>query len=110
MDHSLTQTGNVATLSLAGALTYEWTASYSAMVRSIGAMRPKHLILDLTEVPTIDTTGVQALMVLKRTMEQFGGEVHVRGLQRPVLRAIELCGATKTFTSPRDRNTHAAHP
>ncbi len=81
-------------------LVYRITGAYffgaAAMIGSVLdriASRPRVFVLDLDEVPVIDSTGARSLWMLARKLERQGGQFYVTGASpalRPILAAQGL--------------------
>jgi len=55
------------------------------------------LILDLSAVTFLDSTGLQVLISAKRRTAERGGDLYLLGVQHPVMRLFELLRLTEVF-------------
>lgn len=62
------------------------------------AQRPARLIIDLTEVAYMDSSGVGTMVYLKREIERNGGKIILSGLQTRVRGVFEITQLDKFFT------------
>ena len=66
--------------------------------------RPQRLIIDLTHVGYMDSSGVGTLVELKRRFEQLGGKLVLLGLQSRVRSVFEITRLDRFFVIARDLN------
>jgi anti-sigma B factor antagonist len=52
--------------------------------------RPKRLIIDLADVPYMDSSGVGTLVDVKRRVDRYEGHLILAGLQKRVLGVFEI--------------------
>ena len=57
-----------------------------------------HIVLDITDVSFMDSTGLKGLVTIERRAELAGGSFAVVGASRPVLRILNLTGLDQVFT------------
>jgi anti-anti-sigma factor len=75
---------------LSGELDLAWADDALAQLIGIAAST---VVVDLSELTFLDSTGVLALVRAKENVEQNGHRLELRGAQtRPVRRVFELCG------------------
>src|SRR5437764_649746 len=55
------------------------------------------LIIDLSEISFLDSTGLQVLVSAKRRTAERGGDVYLLGVKDPVMRIFELLRLTEVF-------------
>ncbi len=58
------------------------------------------LVLDLTEVPFVDSIGISALLATRSAALEHGGSLVVRNPTNVVRRALELTGLDRLLTEP----------
>jgi len=56
-----------------------------------------HLVLDITDVGFMDSTGLKVMVTIARRAELAGGSFAVVGASRPVLRILSLTGLDQVF-------------
>jgi anti-sigma B factor antagonist len=66
--------------------------------------RPQRLIIDLTHVSYMDSSGVGTLVEIKRRLEQNGGKLALAGLQPRVRSVFEITRLDRFFTLAADVN------
>lgn len=67
----------------------------------------RRLVIDLTEVSFMDSSGIEALCVARRRAIRAGGSVLLRGPSPIVLRTLEIAGVDALFDidpTPPDRS------
>lgn len=83
----------VLEVSVAGEL--DFASAPSLQARLIAAREREHtamVILDITEVPFIDSTGLQALLHLKREVAREQGALVLLGACEEVMRVLQITG------------------
>lgn len=60
------------------------------------------LVIDLTNVPFLDSIGLGALLDLHAAVIHAGRTVRLRGVRRPVRKVIEITGLTEALLVPID--------
>ena len=97
----LRQAGDIVVISVVGRLTIaDGCADLREKVRDTVERGLKNLVLNLSEVPYVDSAGVGEVMAAKKAMERRGG--HLKLLQpsravRDLLRTIRLDRLLETF-------------
>jgi anti-sigma B factor antagonist len=69
------------------------TASLQAMVRK----KPKTLVVDLSRVSYIDSSGLAALIEAMQNVEEYGGKFALAGLQETVRTIFEIARLDQVF-------------
>jgi anti-sigma B factor antagonist len=69
------------------------TASLSTMIEK----KPKQLIVDLSRVTYIDSSGLAALIEGMQNVEQYGGKFALAGLQETVRTIFEIARLDQVF-------------
>lgn len=98
LELSTRQEGERAVVTVAGEVDLE-TASQLGD-HALHALRDgaTHLVLDLTGVTFMDSTGLKVLISIQRRAELAGGTLAVAGPSRSVRRLLALTGLDQTFT------------
>ena len=87
-----------AVLHLYGDVDYETAPWLDDALRSVEALGLSQIVLDLSGLAFIDSSGLNRLVVaLKRQREQ-GGDVVLRSPGQHTLRVLEIVGLTQVFT------------
>ena len=68
----------------------------SALVEHLDAGR-KDLVLDLSEVGFLDSSGLGMLVSLHRRANDEGGSLRLTSVQRPVRRVLQITGLEEVF-------------
>ena len=84
-------------LALGGELDTE-TAEQLGDALSALTMPDANLVLDLTGLSFIDSSGLRTLMIVQKQLRNAGGELRLVGLQCNVKRVFELTGVTAVFS------------
>ncbi|MCB1550293.1 MAG: SulP family inorganic anion transporter, partial [Hyphomicrobiaceae bacterium] len=79
---------------ITGAFFFGATASISSVLDRIG-QSPRVFVLDLTEVPLIDSTGANALESFALKLHRAGTHVYLAGASKPVRRTLLRAGLRK---------------
>jgi anti-sigma B factor antagonist len=69
------------------------TASLNAMIEK----KPRHLVVDLSEVTYIDSAGLAALIEAMQKVEGYGGRFLLAGLQETVRSIFEISRLDQVF-------------
>lgn len=77
-----------------GALFFGATAAVSSVLDRIGSS-PKLFVLDLSEVPLVDSTAANALKRFSRKLQAAGAEVYLTGASKSVRRSLLRDGLRK---------------
>jgi anti-anti-sigma factor len=85
--------GRTVTLRPAGELDLATSPQFEAAVRKICEEPEREVLLDLSEVTSVDTEGVRALVRAQRVFEETDCGFWVMGASAPVRRVLEQCGA-----------------
>ena len=74
-------------------------AAKAELHRCLDAVRPPggELVVDLTDVSFIDSSGIEALCSARRRLVTQGGAVVLRNPTAIVMRALELTGVARLF-------------
>ncbi|NOK60414.1 MAG: hypothetical protein GFH27_549281n192 [Chloroflexi bacterium AL-W] len=69
-----------------------------AAVRAAIAVGTKYVLLDMTKVTFLNSSGLRALLLLRKELLAQGGELRLCGLQSQVYEVFNLTGFTQVFT------------
>jgi anti-anti-sigma factor len=67
------------------------------------ALRPNHLVVDLSECDAVDATGIALLVDVHRSVWRDGGRLSLQGVSPPVYRILEIARVDRvlhTATAP----------
>jgi anti-sigma B factor antagonist len=85
-------------LGLTGELDIASAPALEQAVEDFGSSIPKRLVIDLTEVTFMDSTGLRALLLARQRTEAADQELVLRPGPRQVQRVLELSGTLERFT------------
>ena len=85
---------NVHILRVRGAITY---SNSSALHEAVNATATQRLILDLSEVPSLDSGAIGALVRAFVTCNKSGRKLALAGLNRRVRNVLQLTGVEPLF-------------
>lgn len=89
--------GDATLISVSGEVDLSTTPLLrSALVEHLDAGR-KSLVLDLSEVGFLDSTGLGMLVSLHRRANDEGGSLRLTSVQRPVRRVLQITGLEEVF-------------
>ena len=80
------------------------TASLNAMIEK----KPKQLVIDLTQVPYIDSAGLATFIEAMQKVEAYGGKFALAGLQETVRSIFEISRLDQVFQIFPDVDTALA--
>jgi anti-sigma B factor antagonist len=89
--------GNVIVLALSGRFDKYSAPPVAEWIEQAAAMSHTHIIVNLADVPFIDSTGLATLVQGLKRCQQRRGELSLCGLQRPVYMIFELTRLDKAF-------------
>jgi len=75
---------------------------------SLGSMidrKPKKLVVDLSQVSYIDSSGLAVLIEAMQNVERYGGKFHLAGLQDGVKPIFEIARLDQVFRIFSDADT-----
>lgn len=90
--------GRCAVVSVSGEIDLETASQLSEHALSATRERSPHLVLDLSRVTFMDSTGLQVLIAIKRRAELAGGSLTLVGVARAVMKVLTVTGLSETFT------------
>ncbi|MDN3293328.1 STAS domain-containing protein [Streptomyces ficellus] len=82
----------VGMLSISGEFDHDGVATFEEAVRSVRAEGCHCLLLDLSGLTFMDSSGVNAMLRVQRDSRARGGWTRLAGPRTPVLKVIELVG------------------
>ncbi len=94
-----TQHGAVQLLSIEGALNGEEAERLAEQLEALPRAGRPQLVVDLAEVPLIDSVGCEALLDTRDAVTQRGGAVHLAGLNPLCQDILTATGVSRFFQS-----------
>lgn len=97
LDLSTRRVGDRAVVAVGGEVDLETAASLGD--HALGAIQEvsAHLVLDLTGLTFMDSTGLKVLLTVQSRAELAGGSFAVAGASRPVRKILALTGLDQTI-------------
>ncbi|AFY68501.1 anti-sigma-factor antagonist [Thalassoporum mexicanum PCC 7367] len=86
-----------------GRLDVTSAASFRKEVNLIAAKRPKYLLIDLSKVNFMDSSGLGALVSALKTVRTVDGEMAICSLNEQVKMLFDLTSMSKIFSIYSDR-------
>lgn len=90
--------GPVEVVSIRGEVTLRSVPELHAALLEVVQRRPERLILDLSEVPYMDSSGIGTLVEIKRRLEKQHGQLVLAALQPRVRGLFEITRLVQFFT------------
>jgi anti-sigma B factor antagonist len=90
--------GDDVTLHLVGDFDLTAAESFQSWVEGAVDGNGGAVVVDLGDVAFIDSTGISALLVMRRRLESRGRELRVANVRAGAARVFELTGLTGIFT------------
>lgn len=82
----------------AGEIDLQHSPTLRSALLALGERKPKRVIVDLSAVTYVDSSGVGTLVEFKRRLERGGGRVILAGLQPRVRSVFEITKLDQFFT------------
>jgi anti-sigma B factor antagonist len=80
-------------------------------VRGAAGDGPPHLVLDLSEVPFCDSSGLSALIMLHRWAGEAGGSLTLAAVPDRMVRLLQMSGVDQAIpVQPTTREALDRHP
>jgi anti-anti-sigma factor len=97
LEISPTSNADATVLALSGELDIASAPGLERALDEFGASIPRRLVIDLTEVTFMDSTGLRALLLARQRTEDGDHELLLRPGPRQVQRVFELSGTLERF-------------
>ena len=91
---------DLVVIELKGRITVETEAQFCEVVRPLLKAEPPRLVLDLMDVPYIDSVGIGVIVLAYTSARRRGGDLkflHVRGRNRRLLAITKLLTVFEAF-------------
>ena len=98
-------TGSVTILDLSGRVTAAGDSSLRDKIHSLVFQERKHVLLNLADVPTMDSSGLGELVAAHTTVSRAGGQIKLVNLTKRIhdlLTITRLATVFDTFDSEQD--------
>ena len=90
-------TGGQAVLPLHGEIDLHVSPQIAASLREMIARKPAQLLVDLSGVSYVDSSGLAALIDAMQRVQQYGGKFGIVGLQETVRSIFEIARLDQVF-------------
>ena len=97
MDLDIKQSGNTCLLKLKGAFKNESVRAFDAALDSALSTGHIYLVLDLEDMPKIDSSGIGAIVNALRRSRQVGGDVKLVNPSDFAIKTFKLVGIWNLF-------------
>jgi anti-sigma B factor antagonist len=84
-------------LPLEGEIDLHISPNIVASLKMMSEKKPSQLIVDLTRVNYIDSSGLAALIEGMQDVQQYGGKFALAGLQEPIRTILEIARLDQVF-------------
>src|SRR5437764_1135297 len=96
-------------LPLEGEIDLHVSPEVAASLRTIIAKKPKHLVVDLSRVSYMDSSGLAVLINAMQDVKAYGGKLTLAGINNNVRSIFEIARLDQFFLiDPRDNELLAA--
>lgn len=92
------QSGCDEVIELAGELDFGTAPHLEAVIDRLNVI-PDHIIIDVSELTFIDSTGLRLLLRVSTLVE---GRIWLKGASRQILRLLDISGLSKSFCLDED--------
>jgi anti-sigma B factor antagonist len=89
--------GAIAVVPIHGEVDLNTSADIAQAIQQAVSPRPPVLVLDMTEVSFMSSTGLAVLIATEHQTREAGVELRLAASQRAVLRPIQITGLTAVF-------------
>ena len=98
MDIDIRQSGNICSLRLKGALKAEFVRDFDSALESALATGCIYLVLDLHDMPFIDSSGIGAIVNALRLTRQSGGDTKLVNPSNFASKTFKMVGILSLFS------------
>jgi anti-sigma B factor antagonist len=98
LEISAASAADATVLALSGELDIASAPELERALDELGPSNPRRLVIDLTDVTFMDSTGLRALLLARQRTEQGDHELVLRPGPRQVQRVFELSGTLERFS------------
>lgn len=80
-----------------GAIDLHVSPEVRASLLEVVDQKPKRLVVDMSGVPYVDSSGIAVLILAKQTLDEHGGRFMLAGAQEPVRIILESARLDQYF-------------
>ena len=84
-------------LPLEGEIDLHVSPEVAASLRTMIAKKPKHLVVDLSRVTYMDSSGLAVLIEGMQKVQEYGGKFALAGVQESVTHILEIARLDQVF-------------
>jgi anti-sigma B factor antagonist len=101
--------GSINVLPLKGEIDLHVSPRVESSLASMIAKRPEHVVVDLSGVTFIDSSGLAVLIKAMQDLKEYGGKLTLAGINNDVRSIFEIARLDRVFViDPRDDELLAA--
>lgn len=90
--------GDAVVVEAVGELNIQSSPGFHTELVEICMQSPSHLLIDLTEVPYIDSSGIGTILEILRRTKQNGGRMSLVGISGHVLDVFKITRMDQVFS------------
>lgn len=90
--------GDTVVLAASGEIDAHTSTTLDAAVDQALAAEPKELVIDLGDVPFMDSMGIRVLVRAQRAVDEADGSMRITRVSPAVARALDYAGLTEHLT------------
>ena len=98
VSREVTDAGRTVHLHVVGEIDMSTVPTFNQAVASALDETPERVMIDLSEVEFMDSSGLNALVRARNAMDDRGGDLVISGMSDQVGRLFDLSGLTPAFT------------
>ena len=99
MPITVTSRDNTATIALSGEIDHHGARTMMTELKeAIAARLPAHLILDMSGVTFMDSSGIAVLLCARQQMDPIGGSLRVTAIPTQARRVLDAAGVGRLIT------------
>jgi anti-sigma B factor antagonist len=93
------QEGNASVLTIQGKINFEVSAQLREVIRdTMTIQHPKNLVINLTDVTFIDSSGLGLLVFACNSVAKYNGKLHLCGIPAQIKKTFDQNNLTKYFS------------
>lgn len=94
----ISQTNETLTAQLRGRLDTASSVQFAAEMQPLLDNADKHIVLDMTELTFISSSGLRHLLTLRKACQAAGGSITLQHVSSDVMQVLRLTGFHQLFT------------
>ena len=97
MIYQITESGDVVTVALEGALNFAVNEDFQVLLEKLVGMKPRQVVFNLAGLSGIDSVGLGLLHIASEDLSGMKARVCLKSPRESVARLLDLTEADKTF-------------